>query len=734
MAVTVDTVAHKIINIAADVPYSVPIPAYGADQIEVYTGVLGALAEVGTDYNLTFGNDFNTFTATFTPALVDALNEASDNTVTVRRLTPALTEATPAGCSQTRFVSQEFDLIAMRDQEQNERMNRSLVFGPQFVGDTPLLRLDALEPNRVLMASPDGLSIIAGPTAAEVADAEADAQRAEDAADTVAGQLPLSGYAAALAAPKPAPLTRISAVINGRLIDWVRLAGGTCLGGGWVPADAISLYHYGASESANITSILALAQQFAQSSGRGVVHVPKGTWLQNGSGIDALDNVTLKGEGKGLSIISKVPGVEEYWPILKERAVAGVSQPVTNFAVRGISFIGNGDPLEVVTATTALIRFYSSFGFTAENCEFAYSRGYGLGFQGNPSSGMIGRQGPHEDTRLINCDFHHNGLAEYISSTDPMDGVDFKSADGFYAEGCRAWANGDKGFDIRAKRGRMVGCLSWDNATHGFEHGANAIAEDLEEASMALEVCYAWDNGGGGFRFWGSPFSTRPARHSLGNCVAYGNLNGIDCPDEAGGNDIGVIDLTIAGGHFDDNLNLGINVPGARTKIVATGASFDRNVGGAGFSTPQTVKSLLSSCTMIGNSGRPFSLAGGVALEGCRIFGNGSQPLTTLVNIIKSLVNDVPPSLTSAASIRLPEWDDVIFIAAGAVTAITSIEASWAGRTVTLRFPSTSTITLAHGSNVFLSGGATWSASPRGVITLMCDGTNWYQTSRSNNA
>lgn len=47
---------------------------------------------------------------------------------------------------------------------------------------------------------------------------------------------PVIGYAAALALSGVAFLQRISAMIDGRLVEWVRQTGGTCLGGGWVPA------------------------------------------------------------------------------------------------------------------------------------------------------------------------------------------------------------------------------------------------------------------------------------------------------------------------------------------------------------------------------------------------------------------------------------------------------------------------------------------------------------------
>lgn len=61
-----------------------------------------------------------------------------------------------------------------------------------------------------------------------------------------AAAVPHASYAAALVAPKPLPQTRISAIVKGRLVEWVRKAGGPCLGGGWVPSGDCTPYHFDA--------------------------------------------------------------------------------------------------------------------------------------------------------------------------------------------------------------------------------------------------------------------------------------------------------------------------------------------------------------------------------------------------------------------------------------------------------------------------------------------------------
>lgn len=176
MAVTVERVAFTIINVEANVPYSVPVQAFIASQVEVYYGSQGEEAILNTDFTVEFNGDFNTFSVTFMPSIVALMDAADDNTVTVRRNTSATSDATAAFASQTRFVAQEFDLIAMRDQEMREQLNRSLTLGPQFEGDTPRLRIDVLAPGRTLIVNAEGTGLEAGPDATDVAGAQANAE------------------------------------------------------------------------------------------------------------------------------------------------------------------------------------------------------------------------------------------------------------------------------------------------------------------------------------------------------------------------------------------------------------------------------------------------------------------------------------------------------------------------------------------------------------------------------
>lgn len=85
-------------------------------------------------------------------------------------------------------------------------------------------------------------------------------------------------------------------------------------------------------------------------------------------------------------------------------------------------------------------------------------------------------------------------------------------------------------------------------------------------------------------------------------------------------------------------------------------------------------------------------------------------------------------SVASAGTITLYESDTDYYEVSG-TTNITSVSASWPGRRVTLKFAGILTFT--DGSNLKLAGDFVTSADD--TITLVCNGTNWYEVSRSVN-
>ena len=111
------------------------------------------------------------------------------------------------------------------------------------------------------------------------------------------------------------------------------------------------------------------------------------------------------------------------------------------------------------------------------------------------------------------------------------------------------------------------------------------------------------------------------------------------------------------------------------------------------------------------------------AATGEVIVGTNTKSATTL-----QVGAQIAPTVASAASLTLPLGADVFHISG--TTSITSISATgWAGRSVTLIFDGI--LTLTDGSNLKLAGNFVTTADD--VCRLACDGTNWFEQSRSVN-
>lgn len=135
-------------------------------------------------------------------------------------------------------------------------------------------------------------------------------------------------------------------------------------------------------------------------------------------------------------------------------------------------------------------------------------------------------------------------------------------------------------------------------------------------------------------------------------------------------------------------------------------------------------------------------LAAHLVLNGVEVFDTsikafdiGTVTITPIIRgiLTRSTVGSTWPtatsySIASATTITLFESDTDYYEVTG-TTNITSVTASWPGRKVTLKF--TGILTFTDGSNLKLAGNFVTSADD--TITIVCDGTNWYEVSRSAN-
>lgn len=95
---------------------------------------------------------------------------------------------------------------------------------------------------------------------------------------------------------------------------------------------------------------------------------------------------------------------------------------------------------------------------------------------------------------------------------------------------------------------------------------------------------------------------------------------------------------------------------------------------------------------------------------------------------ISGVVSDVSKTVASANTLNLPPFGEFYNITG--TTNIGGITATWAGHTITLKFNSSLTV-VDDAQNLRLAGN--FSASANSTLTLICDGAEWFEVSRSVN-
>ena len=199
-----------------------------------------------------------------------------------------------------------------------------------------------------------------------------------------------------------------------------------------------------------------------------------------------------------------------------------------------------------------------------------------------------------------------------------------------------------------------------------------------------------------------------------GNTVSQCVQHGINIQNVGGT----LSSITIIGNLCTDNdldnssTYYGINLAGALNCIVVGNVCTDNDAGEI------NVDSACSDVTLVGNN--VFG-----SNHDATIVVDGGSTRTKLYGNSDGVTFDVA---SANGTITLPVVGSYFNIT-GTLT-ITAITASWPGRLVTLKTAAACTFT--DGSNLKLAGNLA-TATADDVLTLVCDGTNWYEVSRSVN-
>ena len=526
----------------------------------------------------------------------------------------------------------------------------------------------------------------------------------------------------------------------------------------------VNVLDYGADPTGIADSTAAIQAAIDAASN---VYIPTGTYIISDPGLFTKDGLRIYGDGKTKSIFQKksnTTSTDELDPILRERFVGGLATPAYNITVERLGFVGNALTGIQTNKAAGLLRFYESYNVRVISCAFSYGRGYGMGFEGALSSSISTRRGPNVDFYAEDCDIYENGRPEYLLGSDSDDGIDFKSCRRAVLVGCKSWRNGDKGYDFRAQNVTVIACHAWENVGVGFSssvEGVQSGATTSLPAAATFIGCWAHDNGGNGFVV--VPQVTPSVVNGIqtttfNSCTAYNNVHNYVVSSQ-GTNGLAVSrlvmsscvsrdptatyrhfigsgplqSLTMSGCLLFGGTANAISINAAQIGPVNINGCTFENIGGTAISGSTDADNHMN---IAGNVFKDVDGPAVVGLSNMTVSGNTYENInsTTLVSITAGGVNNRildkaqgSRTVASAATVTLTEITDLIVISG--TTNITSITASYAQRTVVLRFADP--LTVVNGNNLILAGD--FVTSNLDTLTLMCDGTDWYELSRSAN-
>lgn len=541
------------------------------------------------------------------------------------------------------------------------------------------------------------------------------------------------------------------------------------LGAGGGPSALFSsVKDYGAAGD-GVTDDTAAIQAAVDGDTTGTIFFPQGTYLISDPGIGLASNKRYIGAGKKLTVLKKkdnVSATDQLGPIFGVPVVDGVFLPVNNISVEHISFRGNGTTGILTNKAAGLFRVYVSDGTVIKDCEFYEGRGYGVGFQGARSAPDPNRRGPHSDILIENCEMYDNSRAEWIIGGDRDDGLDIKSGVRVTIRKCRFYRNGDTGCDLRTRSSLIEDCEAFDNQGVGFSHNIENVSAETPLPSSVFphrttfQNCRSFNNAGTGYAIvpQTTPTVFGEMETKFIDCFATGNSSNFSVSSQ-GSQDLAesyvhLIDctsvspasgtphftassplelLSIKGGSFigGAGVSQSIRPNVAQTKPVNISNAYFENIPGVAIqiNSPNCAANI-SGCTFRLVAGAAIVLHSNSIVTGCTYDGAGNPVAVGTNN--KVLDYSTADTVVGIVGGVLGIKDTVNFFQVTATSGdINTIPASYSGRVITIRFGASGVTVRNQSYNIVLSGDFTPNSND--MLTLVCDGSLWFEISRSVN-
>lgn len=501
----------------------------------------------------------------------------------------------------------------------------------------------------------------------------------------------------------------------------------------FIPYSLWSAIEAGTS-TVDITSYFQDAIDELNSLGGGKLYLPAGLYrVQN---VLCKDKIAVIGV-RGGTTLKVVDGVDKQI-FLNANQAAGT--PINYWGMEDLILDGNvsGSP-KAVAASAVAINVVNHF--YAKRCVFQNASGYGLAFQAQDNTSIPGQQ---KLIYLESCEFNDNGPG-IGGGADTYDGIDIKDCERLVMIDCHANRNNDRGFNIRGQFVTLIGCTAEGNGfngqataptpgkTGGFEMVANV--NTTRRTTLRMISCEAYNNSGPGFNVsngTGSPATDGWVRVQMSACTA--EQNGTSGVELLGASD--KVEFVCDGLISVENGTHGVDIGSSVLSAKISGTI--KSNGGSGIRTAMS-KLRVSDCDIQGNTSygiEETASATRTIVSGSTIVtGNTAGNFLWNANgrrVVSPTVTDYDIGsgdiIASAGTITVPEGGNGFYVTG--TTQIDTVTASRRGRIITLAFSASLTVKDGTG-NLLLS--ADFPATSGDTLTLMCDGTNWQEMSRSAN-
>lgn len=262
------------------------------------------------------------------------------------------------------------------------------------------------------------------------------------------------------------------------------------------------------------------------------------------------------------------------------------------------------------------------------------------------------------------------------------------------------------GFHITTSNCHFANCESETNRGYGW------FFEGIGSRGNCLSGCYSWGNGAAGIYAWGNPGGVISGSTIYDNGV--NNTYSAQTPNFSGILLENSVNWTITGNNIYDT---GVAIPPVTYSIPPAFAY----VGRAAIKSQTYAFAEAGTTNFIsvsGNTMRAEQTSTGVpmiTISADSVWGNNHTGRYSA------------PAIASAATLTLPPPLDTVKISGTAD--ITNIEAYTSGRRVTLVFNDDTPGTVRNTGNLKLV--SDYTPAKNHTLTLVCDGTDWYEVSRT---